>query len=106
MRPRHIMFPFFQRSPRSALLGAGLSIAVIAVADWQVQRNIPLGFLYLFPMLLVGGVLRRLQIATVAILCTFLTEEFDAFEWSPWVGIPRDILVFSAFLGMGLFVYE
>jgi PAS domain S-box-containing protein len=81
-------------------------IALIAFADWRVEGNIPLGFLYLFPMLLVGSVLKRWQIALVAALCTFLTEMFDSFEWFPEAGIPRDILVFSAFLGMGLFVYE
>ncbi len=41
-------------------------IAVVAVADWRIEGNIPLGFLYLFPMLLVGNVLNRWQIASVA----------------------------------------
>jgi PAS domain S-box-containing protein len=81
-------------------------IALIALADWRVEGNIPLGFLYLFPMLLVGSVLKRWQIAAVAVLCTFLTEMFDSFEWFPAAGVPRDILIFAAFLGMGLFVYE
>jgi PAS domain S-box-containing protein len=81
-------------------------IAVIAFADWRVEGNIPLGFLYLFPMLLVGSVLKRWQIAAVAALCTFLTEMFDSFVWFPAAGVPRDILIFAAFLGMGLFVYE
>ena len=81
-------------------------IALIAFVDWRVEGNIPLGFLYLFPMLLVGSVLKRWQIAGVAALCTFLTEMFDSFEWFPAAGVPRDILIFAAFLGMGLFVYE
>lgn len=81
-------------------------IALIAFADWRVEGNIPLGFLYLFPMLLVGSALRRWQIAAVAALCTFLTEMFDSFQWFPASGVPRDILIFAAFLGMGLFVYE
>jgi PAS domain S-box-containing protein len=100
------MFSLLQGSPRSILIGAALSITLIALADWRVEGNIPLGFLYLFPVLLVGGVLSRLQIAAVAALCTFLTEAFDTFAWSPVAGIPRDLLIFSAFLGMGLFVYE
>jgi len=100
------MFSLLQSSPRSILLGAALSIALTALADWRIEGNIPLGFLYLFPMLLVGGVMSRLQIAAVAALCTFLTEAFDTFAWSPVTGIPRDLLIFSAFLGMGLFVYE
>ena len=100
------MFSFLQGNPRSVLLAAGLSIALIALVDWRIEGNIQLGFLYLFPMLLVSSVLSRVQIAVVAALCTFLTEAFDTFVWSPVSGIPRDMLVFSAFFGMGLFVFE
>lgn len=101
-----MLFFLLRGTPRAVLLRAGFMIAVIALADWRVEGNIPLGFLYLFPMLLVGSVLRRWQIAMVAALCTFLTEMFDSFEWFPEAGIPRDILIFAAFFGMGLFVYE
>lgn len=98
---------FFLRGGTAAvLLRAGFMIALIALADWRIEGNIPLGFLYLFPMLLVGSVLRHWQIALVAVLCTCLTEAFDSFEWLPGPGIPRDILVFAAFVCMGLFVYE
>jgi PAS domain S-box-containing protein len=81
-------------------------IAIIAFADWRIERNIPLGFLYLFPMLLVGSASSRWFIAVVALVCTLLTEAFDSFDWSPESGIPRDILIFAAFFCMGLFVYE
>ena len=101
------MLSFLLRGgPKAVLLRAGLMIGLIAFADWRIEGNIPLGFLYLFPMLLVGSALNRTKIAAVAALCTFLTEAFDSFEWSAQTGIPRDILVFSAFFGMGLFVYE
>jgi two-component system sensor kinase FixL len=78
---------------------------LIAAVDWRIEGNIPLGFLYLFPMLLAGSVLSRWQIAAAAAFCTFLTEMFDSFAWSP-AGIPRDILIFAAFFCMGLFVFE
>ena len=81
-------------------------IAIIALVDWRIEGNIPLGFLYLFPMLLAGSVLKREQIALTALLCTVLTELFDSFDWFVPSAVPRDILIFSAFLGMGLFVYE
>lgn len=101
------MLSFFLRGgTRAVLLKATLLIAVIALADWRADKDVPLGFLYLFPMLMVGSVLRRWQIAIVAALCTLLAELFDSFEWRPSAGVPRDILIFSAFLGMGLFVYE
>lgn len=101
------MLSFFLRGgPKSVLLKAGLLMAAIALADWGADKEVTLGFLYLFPMLMVGSVLKRWQIVVVAAFCTFLAEIFDSFEWRPSTGIPRDILVFAAFLGMGLFVYE
>ncbi len=93
-------------NPKTVWIRAGLMIGLVAVIDWAIRANIPLGFLYLFPMLLVGSALRRWQIAGVAVVCTFLTEAFDTFEWSAESGIPRDILYFAAFFCMGLFVYE
>jgi two-component system sensor kinase FixL len=101
------MLSFFLRGgTRSVLLKAGILVALIAFADWRADRDVTLGFLYLFPMLMVGGVLKRWQIAIAAAVCTLLAELFDSFEWRPSAGIPRDILIFAAFLGMGLFVYE
>src|SRR3984957_3581663 len=97
---------FLRGGKKSVLLKAGLLIAVIAFADWRADKDVTLGFLYLFPMLMVGSVLKRWQIAIVAALCTLLTESFDSFDWRPSAGIPRDILIFAAFLGMGLFVFE
>jgi PAS domain S-box-containing protein len=101
------MLSFLLRGGRRAvLLKAALMIGMIVFADWRVEKDLPLGFLYLFPMLLVGSVLSRWQIAAVAASCTILTELFDSFQWRPESGIPRDILIFAAFAGMGLFVYE
>ena len=85
---------------------AALMTAVIAIIDWRIEGNIPLGFLYLFPMLLAGSILKRWQIAAAAAFCTFLTEIFDSYDWFSPVAIPRDILIFAAFFCMGLFVYE
>src|ERR1700722_9398450 len=92
-------------SSRSLLLRATLLVALIAIADWRIDAEIPLGFLYLLPMLLVGRVLNRWQICTVALVCTSLTEAFNGLTWTPAVGLPRDILTFAAFAGIGLFVY-
>jgi len=101
------MLSFLLRgSRRSVILRALAMVAVIALIDRHIEGNIPLGFLYLFPMLLFGSVLTRWQIALVAGLCTAFTEFFDSFEWGMTSGVPRDILVFAAFFCMGLFVYE
>jgi two-component system sensor kinase FixL len=101
------MLSFLVRGkPHAVMLRAALSIALIALADWRVEGDIPLGFLYLFPMVLMGSAANRWQIAIAAALCSFLTESFDTFAWSPESGVPRDILIFAAFFCMGLFVYE
>ena len=98
------LFPATETS-RSILLRAALLVALIAIADWRIDAEIPLGFLYLLPMLLVGRVLNRWQICVAAILCTGLSEAFNSLKWTPAVGIPRDILTYSAFCVLGLFVY-
>lgn len=85
------------------LSGAGILITVIAVIDWHFEENIAFGFLYLFPMLMVGGCLTRWQIAGVAALCTGLTETFASVPWVMPVGISRIILTFAAFLGAGYY---
>ena len=102
-----VMLSFLLRGTRTAvLIRAVLMTAAISLIDWRIEGNIPLGFLYLFPMLLVGSVLTRWQIGIAAAICTVLTELFDSFDWYLPAGIPRDILIFAAFFCTGLFVYE
>ena len=93
-------------STRVALAQAGLLIAVIALLDWRVDLNISFGFLYLFPMLLVGTALNRWQVVLTALFCTFLSDLFDPFSFTVAVALPQDILVFTALAGTGLFACE
>jgi PAS domain S-box-containing protein len=93
-------------STKSVLVRAGMLILVIAVLDWLLVNEMPLGFLYILPMLMVGRVLRPWQIAVVGLLCTVLAELFDQFTWRLTAGVPRDTLYFSSFFCVGLFVYE
>ncbi len=97
---------FFKGNRRSVLLRAAIMIAGIALLDWWVVGEIPLGFLYLLPMLTVGSVLGAWQIGAIAALCTFLAEVFDDLAWNMRTGISRDVLYFAAFAGAGLFVRE
>ncbi len=83
-------------------IAAGLIVA-ISLVDWLLDVNISFGFLYLFPMLLIGVHLSRARIVMSAILCTGLTEIFDPFAWNNQYGIPRLILSFAAFMGIGLY---
>jgi hypothetical protein len=56
---------------------AGVLIAAIAVADWATKPYISLGFLYLFPIMILGGFLSRTQIVGVALVCAVLQEAFS-----------------------------
>ncbi len=97
---------YLQGSRRAVLLRAAALIAAIALVDWRIDVNIDFGFLYVFPMLLLGTVLFRWQILAVAFLCTVLSEFFDPFRFEPLASLPRDILAFSALSGMGLLARE
>ena len=98
--------PLFASSKKAILLLSGVLIAATALVDWLLVGDLPLGFLYLLPMSMVGRVLRPWQIAGVAALCTFFSEAFDQFVWSFRIGMPRDVLYFAAFFCVGLFVYK
>lgn len=97
---------FFKGEKQSALVKAGIMIAIVALIDWWVVGEIPLGFLYLVPMLVVGGSLGPWEISLVAAVCTFLAEKFDDLPWRLRTGLSRDVLYFAAFLGAGFFVRE
>jgi PAS domain S-box-containing protein len=96
----------FSSSKRATLIWAGALIVLIAIIDWRVVEEVPLGFLYLLPMLMLGKVLRPWQMVLVAGLCTYLTEEFDQYAWNLRTGLPRDVLYFMAFFSIGVFVHE
>ena len=97
---------FFRGTRRGVLTRATLLITVIALLDWRVVGEIPLGFLYLLPMLMLGNVLEPWEIGAAAVVCTFLAEIFDDLRWDLRAGISRDVLYFVAFFGVGLFVRE
>src|SRR5580698_11329285 len=95
------------RSDRtSVLLKVALLIALIAIADWKINAEVPVGFLYLLPIVLASRVLNRGQIAWLGAVCTILAETFDGIPWSFHSGLPRDLLYLSAFAGTGLFAQE
>jgi two-component system, LuxR family, sensor kinase FixL len=96
----------FQADRRVILIRAAVLIVVIALVDWRVIAQVPLGFLYLVPMLMVGSVEGRVPIVVVAILCTYLAERFSDLEWNVRTGTSRDLLYFAAFVGAGLFIRE
>lgn len=94
----------FKNDRQSVRLRAGIIIVVIALLDWWVVGEIPLGFLYLIPMLVVGVALNPWEISAFASLCTLLAEGFDDLTWSLRTGVSRDVLYFVAFIGAGFYV--
>jgi len=86
------------------LVIAALSLAAIAAVDWWVPHYISLGFLYLFPIIIVGGFLSRLSIVAVALLCAVLQEAFGNLPENDEV--IRLIFSSAGFVGTGLFVSE
>jgi two-component system sensor kinase FixL len=100
-----LLFPLRQSRPVSLLIG-GTLIAAIAVADWRSADDVPLGFLYLLPMLIVGRVSRPWLTLLTAGVCMYLTEKFDPFAWNVRTGLPRDFMYYIAFSAIGLFVYH
>jgi two-component system, LuxR family, sensor kinase FixL len=84
------------------LLMAFFLITVIAFIDWWIEPYISLGFLYLFPIMIVGGVLSRTRIVLIALVCAVLD-----FRNLPSNETLVHLLFNSAgFMGTGLFVSE
>jgi two-component system sensor kinase FixL len=86
------------------LVIAGLLITVIAAVDWWATHYISLGFLYLFPIIIVGGFLPRTWIVGVALLCAVLQEAFSNLPGNE--AVIRLLFSSAGFVGTGLFISE
>src|SRR5215471_1450060 len=82
---------------------AAVLIFSIAVIDWATKPYLSLGFLYLFPIMLAGGFLPRVQIFGLSLFCAILHEVFSSF---PSPDVVRTAMVTVAFAGTGLFISE
>src|SRR5215831_6363493 len=95
----------FQRANRGQLLAiAAVATAAIALTDWLTKPYISLGFLYLFPIIILGGVLSRAQIVGAGLICAVLQEAFSNLPENE--AIFRLLLSSIGFIGTGLFVSE
>src|SRR5499433_2033239 len=86
------------------LVIAGLSVTAIAVVDWLTKPYISLGFLYLFPIMIVGGYLSRKEIIGVALLCALLQEIFSNLPADE--ALVRMVFSSAGLAGTGLFISE
>ncbi|MBV9181984.1 MAG: PAS domain S-box protein [Acidobacteria bacterium] len=90
---------------RKLLMVAGGLVILVAVVDWNTTPYLSLGFLYLFPMIMVGGLLSRAQIVGMALICAVLQELFSNLPTQS-EAIIRLILSSVSFAGTGLFISE
>jgi two-component system sensor kinase FixL len=103
---RGIRMSFRQFGRTARIVIAALLTGLVALIDWRVQAPLSFGFLYLFPVLLVGTVWRRWQVLMTAVVCTLLSDAFNSFHLNVAISLPQDILVFTSLAGTGLFAYE
>jgi len=89
-----------QWSPRAALAYASILTGAIAFTDGKVEIDATLGFLYMFPMVLLGTVLNWWLVIFAALFCTFLSDRLDPFPMD--MQIPRDVLIFLTLATTGL----
>lgn len=90
---------------RTALLTiAGAWIVAIATIDYVTKPYVSIGFLYLFPIMIVGGFLRRSQTVLVALACAVLQEAFSNLPGTE--AVVRLLLGSAGFTGTGLFISE
>ncbi len=98
-------FSIYASANRTKLLTvAGILIAAIAVLDWTTKPYLSIGFLYLFPIIIVGGFLSRAQIVGAALVCAFLQEAFSNLPENE--AFIRLIFSSAGFIGTGLLVSE
>jgi len=85
-----------------SLLFAALLVIAIAVTDWLTKPYISIGFLYLFPIMIAGGLLSRTQTVVIALVCAVLQEAFSALPANE--AIARLIFSSTGFVATGLLV--
>ena len=95
---------FVPANRRVLLAVACFLITAIAVTDWLTKPYISLGFLYLFPIIIVGGILSRTPTIAVALVCAVLQEAFSNLPENE--AIFRLVLSSIGFTGTGLFIAE
>ena len=98
--PNPMIYRVLQWSPRAVLGCAATLIAVIAAIDWQVEINATLGFLYIFPLALLGVVLDGWQVLIAAFFCTVLSDRLDPFPME--MEVARDLLIFLTLAAVGV----
>lgn len=73
----HLDWIWERRNRAPVLLASSVIVVAIATVDWWTKPYFSLGFLYLFPIMLVAGILPRWLIVLVGLACALLSEGFS-----------------------------
>ena len=86
--------------PRTVVVCGLALIAIIALIDWRIEVNVTLGFLYLFPLVLLGTKLNWPYVVALALGCTLLSDRLDPFSGE--AEMARDFVIFLTLATTGL----
>jgi two-component system, LuxR family, sensor kinase FixL len=73
----HLDWIWERRNRAPVLLASSVIVVAIATVDWWTKPYFSLGFLYLFPIMLVAGILPRWLIVLLGLGCALLSERFS-----------------------------
>jgi two-component system, cell cycle sensor histidine kinase and response regulator CckA len=99
------VFEYSLNNRSRVLAAAGAMLAIIALLDVGWVHTAAMGYLYLIPLVIAAGFLKRWQIVLAAVVTAVLREAGSARPWShEWV--TRITLVAATFAATSLFVKE
>ncbi len=99
------LLAIYSRTSRKILLITAVVLTcLIALVDWYTRPFISIGFLYLFPIMLISGIFKRWQIVAASIICAVLQELYSNLPLDS--AIPRLVFSWLGFSGAGLFLFE
>ncbi len=96
----------YSRTNRSRVIAVAVTMMAMVVFLELALVHVPaLGYLYIIPLVVVAGFLKRWQIIILAVACALLREADNLTPWSS-DHVARTALVAIAFAGAALFVRE
>ncbi len=80
-------------------------VLMIGLADWYVERNISLGVLYVFPIVIAAMTFRRGEMLILVAVCSLLREHYAPHAWEP--DFPHRLFYsLISYGGVGFFLLE
>ncbi len=94
------MLRILQWRPWAVFLLAAALTSAIAITDWKIVFEATLGFLYMFPLVLLGTIWGWKRLLLAAAFCTYLSDRLDPFPVD--MQVPRNALIFMTLATAGL----